>query len=117
MFHYYDIGHILLQFTVHVTVTIFRLCMCTLSSELRVARTDLEAMKKQAESTNAEYDRLAEEHQKLQVCNLCTGLLIFVCVFLPTPVFSQHVLAQTEPLTIFLGYLYMKVQVYNTLHS
>ena len=35
--------------------------------ELRVARTDLEAMKKQAESTNAEYDRLAEEHQQLQV--------------------------------------------------
>jgi hypothetical protein len=34
--------------------------------ELRVARTDLEAMKKQAESTNAEYDRLAEEHQQLQ---------------------------------------------------
>ena len=39
-------------------------------AELRVARTDLEAMKKQAESTNAEYDRLAEEHQKLQVCTL-----------------------------------------------
>ena len=35
--------------------------------ELRVARTDLEAMKKQAESTNAEYDRLAEEHQQQQV--------------------------------------------------
>ena len=35
--------------------------------ELHVARTDLETMKKQAESTNAEYDRLAEEHQQLQV--------------------------------------------------
>lgn len=35
--------------------------------ELHVARTDLEAMKKQAESTNTEYDRLAEEHQQLQV--------------------------------------------------
>ena len=32
-----------------------------------MARTDMEAMKKQAESTNAEYDRLAEEHQQLQV--------------------------------------------------
>ena len=38
-----------------------------LFTELRVARADLEAMKRQAESTNAEYDRLAEEHQKLQV--------------------------------------------------
>ena len=52
---------------------LFPLCIHTLYSELRVARADLEAMKKQAESTNTEYDRLAEEHQKLQVCNLqCT---------------------------------------------
>ncbi len=35
--------------------------------ELRKARTNLEAIKKQAESTNKEYDRLAEEHQTLQV--------------------------------------------------
>lgn len=32
-----------------------------------MAKADLEAMKRQAESTNAEYDRLADEHQKLQV--------------------------------------------------
>ena len=32
-----------------------------------MALADLEAMKKQAQSTSAEYDRLAEEHQKLQV--------------------------------------------------
>ena len=37
-------------------------------AELKKAKTDLEAMKKQAESTSAEYDRLAEEHQKLLVC-------------------------------------------------
>ena len=36
--------------------------------ELRKAKSDLEAMKKQAESTSAEYDRLAEEHQNLLVC-------------------------------------------------
>ena len=73
--------------------------MCTLLSELRVARTDLEAMKKQAESTNAEYDRLAEEHQKLQVRNLHAGLLMIVCVFLLT-VFSPHALVQTGLLSL-----------------
>ena len=35
--------------------------------DLKKARSDLDAMKKQAESTNREYDRLAEENQKLQV--------------------------------------------------
>lgn len=42
-------------------------------SDLKKARADLEAMKKQAESTNREYDRLAEENQKLQVSNSCSG--------------------------------------------
>ena len=71
--------------------------MCMLLSELRVARTNLEAMKKQAESTNAEYDRLAEEHQKLQVRNLYTGLLMIVCVFLVT-VFSHMFLLKLSSL-------------------
>ena len=39
------------------------------SSELNTANVNLQAMKKQTESTNREYDRLAEEHQKLQVCS------------------------------------------------
>ena len=39
----------------------------TYLSELHSAQADLEAMKKQAQSTNAEYDRLAEQYQKLQV--------------------------------------------------
>ena len=38
-------------------------------TELKKARSDLQAMKSQAESTSAEYDRLAEEHQKLLVCS------------------------------------------------
>ncbi len=36
--------------------------------DLKKTKADLEAMKKQAESTSAEYVRLAEEHQKLLVC-------------------------------------------------
>ncbi len=36
--------------------------------DLKKTKADLEAMKKQAESTSAEYNRLAEEHQKLLVC-------------------------------------------------
>ena len=36
-------------------------------SDLKKARADLEVMKKQAESTNREYERLAQESQKLQV--------------------------------------------------
>ena len=39
-------------------------CVC---SDLKMARADLEAMKKQAESTNREFDRVAAENQKLQV--------------------------------------------------
>lgn len=35
--------------------------------ELKESRASVTAIKKQAESTNAEYDRLAEENQKLQV--------------------------------------------------
>lgn len=35
--------------------------------DLKKSRTDLEAMKKQAESTNSEFDRLSSEYQKLQV--------------------------------------------------
>ena len=38
-------------------------------AELEKARKDLATMKKQAESTNAEYDRLLAEHAKLQVLN------------------------------------------------
>ncbi len=38
-----------------------------LLTELKKTKTDLATMKKQSESTNAEYDRLAEEHQKLVV--------------------------------------------------
>ena len=36
--------------------------------ELKAATKNLEAMKKQAESTNTEYDRLMKEHSQLQVC-------------------------------------------------
>ena len=36
-------------------------------TELEKARINLEALKKQAEATNTEYDRLAAEHQILQV--------------------------------------------------
>ena len=39
-------------------------------TELKKAKVDLQAMKKQAESTNTEYDRLAADNQKLQVTNL-----------------------------------------------
>lgn len=35
---------------------------------LRSRDADLDAIKRQAESTNREYDRLTEEYQKLQVC-------------------------------------------------
>ena len=35
--------------------------------ELKKTQADLDAMKSQAQSTNREYDRLAEENQKLQV--------------------------------------------------
>lgn len=35
--------------------------------ELKESRASVTAIKKQAESTNTEYDRLAEENQKLQV--------------------------------------------------
>ena len=35
--------------------------------ELTAATKNLEAMKKQAQSTNAEYDRLMKEHTQLQV--------------------------------------------------
>ena len=44
--------------------------------DLKKAHTDLEAMKKQAESTNREYDRLSEENQRLQVSVTawCTSL-------------------------------------------
>lgn len=35
--------------------------------ELYKARLDLSSMKKQAESTNQEYDRLLDEHAKLEV--------------------------------------------------
>ena len=45
-------------------------------SDLKKARSDLEAMKKQAESTNREYDRLAEENQKLQVSRLSMCMYI-----------------------------------------
>ena len=41
---------------------------CVFSEVARVKK-DLEAMKKQAESTNKEYDRLAEENRSLQVRN------------------------------------------------
>ena len=44
------------------------MCVCVfVLPELTKANRDLEAMKKQAESTNREYDRLMEEHAKLQV--------------------------------------------------
>ena len=36
-------------------------------SELKKAQSDLEAVRKQAEGTNREYDRLLKEHAKLQV--------------------------------------------------
>lgn len=38
----------------------------TLKDELTHSKTDMEAMKQQAASTNREYDRLLEEHSKLQ---------------------------------------------------
>lgn len=38
-----------------------------LASDLKRAHANLEAMKKQVESTNREYDRLAQENQTLQV--------------------------------------------------
>ena len=48
--------------------TIFAIVLiCLYYLDLKKARSDLEAMKKQAESTNREYDRLAEENQKLLV--------------------------------------------------
>ena len=37
---------------------------------LETKEADLAAMKTQAESTNREYDRLSEEHQKLQVARV-----------------------------------------------
>ena len=40
---------------------------CYFPSDLKLAREDLEVMKKQAESTSREYDRLAQENQTLQV--------------------------------------------------
>ncbi len=50
--------------------------------DLNKTKTNLEAMKKQAESTSVEYDRLAEEHQKLVVSlgvcyiNVCPNICI-----------------------------------------
>ena len=40
--------------------------MKKLEKELETERLDKEAIKKQAESTNAEYDRLTEEYSLLQ---------------------------------------------------
>ena len=52
---------------------------CVVYIELRVAQANLVAMKEQAESTNTEYDRLAEEHQKLQVCLM---YVVYTCIYL-----------------------------------
>lgn len=41
--------------------------ICIYSTELKKALNDLEAVRKQAEGTNREYDRLLKEHAKLQV--------------------------------------------------
>ncbi len=46
--------------------------------DLKKARSDLKAMKKQAESTNREYDRLAEENQKLQVSVIMSLSIIII---------------------------------------
>lgn len=48
----------------HIVSSLF---FVKINVELKKARADLDTMKKQAESTSTEYDRLAEEHQKLQV--------------------------------------------------
>ncbi len=53
------------------TAVIYELCCVFL--ELKSKDLELEAMKKQAESTNREYDRLTSEFQELQVkCRKCT---------------------------------------------
>lgn len=39
----------------------------SISLDLKKSKTDLETLKKQAEATNSEYDRLSSEFQKLQV--------------------------------------------------
>lgn len=45
----------------------FMLLVFYFSSELKRAKLDLDSMRKQAEATNNEYDRLLKEHAKLQV--------------------------------------------------
>lgn len=45
------------------------------------SQKDLEAMKKQAQSTNAEYDRLAEENRSLQASRFTFKLSDHVSVF------------------------------------
>jgi len=47
--------------------------------ELTLRKVDFNAMKQQAESTNREYDRLLDEHSKLQVSHLMLFLKVFSC--------------------------------------
>ena len=56
------------QLVTAVDTTLMTSQICVFA-ELEKARKDLATMKKQAESTNAEYDRLLAEHAKLQVLN------------------------------------------------
>jgi hypothetical protein len=45
-------------------------------SDLYRARLEFESMKKQAESVTNEYDRLLEEHAKLQVCSFLIHFVV-----------------------------------------
>ena len=50
-------------------------CYHVILVELRRSKTDFDALKKQAEATNSEYDRLSSEFQKLQVICM-VGLIV-----------------------------------------
>ncbi len=61
------------QFNFHVYCVLVLIWLSFV--ELTAANKNLEAMKKQAQSTNSEYDRLLQEHSKLQVRYTTTSVM------------------------------------------
>ena len=61
------------------------LLFCFSIPELKESQASVVAIKKQAESTNAEYDRLAEENQKLQVRLTRLTVTSYFGLVLPLP--------------------------------
>lgn len=57
--------------------------MCVCVAALQKSESDVRAMKKQAENLTVEYDRLLEEHAKLQVGN--PGMRMHLRPLVPPP--------------------------------